>query len=110
MAASAAPGDADHSVQYGLQGSIEAVDPGYSLSYVIALAPEGGVNMAFEAWGDKLLATCTPPPPPSPVSVSPNFAASTGQVEPRYTLSVCSTKDRFAADLQPRPTVAQLAM
>ena len=107
MAASAAPGDADHSVQYGLQGSIEAVEPGYSLSYIIALAPEGGVNMAFEAWGDKLLATCTPPPLSlSLLSVPPNVAASTGRVEPRCTLPVCTTH----IGLQPRPTVAQLAM
>ena len=45
------------SYRYGLQGSITEVPAGYSLSYIIALAPSGGVNQAFESWGDKLLAT-----------------------------------------------------
>jgi hypothetical protein len=32
-----------------------AVPVGYSMSFVIAQSPKGGVNAAFEAWGDRLL-------------------------------------------------------
>ena len=41
--------------EYGLQGSITAVPADYSLSFVIAESSAGGVNAAFEEWGDKLL-------------------------------------------------------
>lgn len=55
MAASAGLGS-DAAELYGLQGSITEVPPGYSLSFVIAQpASGGGVNEAFEAWGDRLL-------------------------------------------------------
>ena len=57
MAASSA-GDADGtSIKYGVQGSITEYPVGYSVSFVLALAPAGAtVNAAFEAWGDTLLA------------------------------------------------------
>ena len=42
---------------YGAQGSITDFPPGYSLSFVIVASSAGGVNTAFEEWGDKLLAT-----------------------------------------------------
>lgn len=41
--------------KYGLQGSIMSVPAGYSLSFVLAASSDGGVNKAFEQWGDKLL-------------------------------------------------------
>ena len=57
MAASNAH-DSEHApYRYGLQGSMTEVEPGYSLSFIIAAGPSGGVNNAFEAWGDKLLTT-----------------------------------------------------
>lgn len=42
---------------YGLQASVTSVQPGYSLSFIVAKSTNGGVNEAFEEWGDKLLAT-----------------------------------------------------
>ena len=46
-----------HAVAYGLQGSITAVPAGYSLSFIVSASENGGVNAAFESWGDKLLST-----------------------------------------------------
>ena len=54
MAASNGPAP-DGGVAYGLQGSITEVPAGYTLSFVVALSPAGGVNAAFEHWGDLML-------------------------------------------------------
>ena len=57
MAASSGVGAGGKSIMYGAQGSITAFPAGYSLSFVLALGPTGaGVNAAFEAWGNTLLA------------------------------------------------------
>jgi hypothetical protein len=51
----ASNGRTNDGVSYGLQGSITEVPAGYSLSFVVAQSPAGGVQAAFEAWGDRLL-------------------------------------------------------
>jgi hypothetical protein len=50
-------GSASDGVEYGVQASITEYPKDYSVSYVISASPSGGVNAAFENWGDKLLTT-----------------------------------------------------
>jgi len=54
MAASVAM-QKDGSAAYGAQGSITEYPAGWALSFVIVMSPKGGVNGAFEHWGDQLL-------------------------------------------------------
>jgi hypothetical protein len=42
---------------FGVQGSVTAIPPEYEMSFVLVASSKGGVNNAFEQWGDKLLAT-----------------------------------------------------
>ena len=51
----ASNGNRGDAMAYGVQGSITAIPPGYSLSFVLTLSTAGGVNQGFEQWGDKLL-------------------------------------------------------
>ena len=53
MAASNGKRDDGHA--FGVQASITEFPVGYSLSFVLAASTKGGVNLAFEEWGDKLL-------------------------------------------------------
>ena len=44
----------DHALSYGIMGSVERVPDGYVIETVMLAS--SGVNLAFEAWGDLLLA------------------------------------------------------
>ena len=57
MAASSGNLTGSTDVAYGLQGSVTAIPAGYSLSFIVSASAAGGINSAFEEWGDKLLAT-----------------------------------------------------
>ena len=51
----ASNGKREGAIAYGAQASITEFPAGYSLSFVLAVSRNGGVNMAFEEWGTKLL-------------------------------------------------------
>jgi len=51
----ASNGRRGNGMAYGLQGSVTDIPPGYTLSFVMVASSAGGVNAAFEEWGDKLL-------------------------------------------------------
>ena len=80
-----------NALAFGVQGSITEIPAGYSLSFVIAASPGGGVNRAVEAWGNKLLQRYGKTREMSYRDYSLNYLGYSTGVSPKYSFSNIET-------------------